>query len=423
MSMPDGCRIPSCRGSDVALTILEPVSLDELEEAIAGAVAERRKLEILGHGTKRGLGRPVEADARLDLSRLAGIGLYEPEELVLTAKPGTPIAEIEALIAQRGQMLACEPADLGPLYGAPAGAGTLGGMIACNLSGPRRPKAGAARDGFLGFTAVSGRGERFKAGGRVMKNVTGYDLPKLLAGSHGTLAALAEVTIRVHPAPERSLTLLLTGLDAERGTRAMTLALGSAQDPSGAAYLPAALAARSKIDAVAGAGASVTALRLEGIAVSVAARAAALERLMGELGASIARIEAAESIGLWREIRDIHFLLPETVAVIWRLSLPPAAGAATAERLAREIAGMKFYLDWGGGLVWTAVPPAPDAHAATVRRLATTAGGHATLMRAPEAVRASVPVFEPEPAPLAELTARVRAGFDPLGLLNPGRMG
>jgi glycolate dehydrogenase FAD-binding subunit len=421
--MPGSCRIPSCRGSEpVASPILQPASLDELEEAIAEAVVGRRRLEVLGHGTKRGLGRPVEADARLDLRHLAGIGLYEPEELVLTAKPGTAMAEIEALIAQRGQMLACEPADLGPLYGAPAGMGTLGGMIACNLSGPRRPKAGAARDGFLGFTAVSGRGERFKAGGRVMKNVTGYDLPKLLAGSHGTLAALAEITVRVHPAPERTVTLLLLGLDAERGNRAMTLALGSAHDVSGAAYLPAALAARSRIDAVAGAGASVTALRLEGIAASVAARAAALERLLAEFRAPLARTEAEASIALWREIRDLHFLLPEGEAVIWRLSLPPVAGGATAERLARAIAGTRFYLDWGGGLLWAALPAAPDAHAAMLRPAAAAAGGHATLMRAPDAVRAAVPVFEPEPAPLAELTARVRAGFDPLGILNPGRM-
>jgi glycolate oxidase FAD binding subunit len=404
----------------VALPILRPDDSKQLEEAIADAVAARRRLEILGRGTKRGLGRPVEADVLLDLSSLASVELYEPEELVLTARPGTTVAEIEALIAQRGQMLACEPADLGPLYGAGAGQGTLGGMIACNLSGPRRPKAGAARDGFLGFTAVSGRGERFKAGGRVMKNVTGYDLPKLMAGSHGTLAALAEITIRVHPAPERAETIILPGLALDAAGRAMTEAQASPCEPSAVAHLPATVAARST--AGKSIGASITAFRLEGIAVSCAERGTALERMLSPFNAPAVRLEAEASAAFWREVRDARFFAEPADGILWRLSLPPAAGAGTAERLRSALAGLSFYLDWGGGLLWASLP-AGDAQAATIRGAAAAAGGHATLLRAPAAVRAGAAVFEPEPAALAELTARVKAGFDPLGILNPGRMG
>jgi glycolate oxidase FAD binding subunit len=421
MSMPGGCRIPIFPGSDVPVPHLRPTDLDQLEAAIADAGADRCRLELLGNGTKRGLGKPVEADALLDLSRLHGVTLYEPEELVLTARAGTPLHEIEALLAQRGQMLAFEPMDLGPLYGAAPRQATIGGVVACNLAGPRRPKAGAARDWFLGFTAVSGRGERFKAGSRVMKNVTGYDLPKLLAGSHGTLAALAEVTLRVHPAPDETLTLALAGLDVDRAGQAMAVALGCAHEVSGAAYLPAQFTQLSAVERLA--GASATLFRLEGIGASVAYRTQALEDLLRGMQVPVVRLEADVSARLWREVRDLEFLQSERDVVIWRLAVPPALGAQVAQRIQRQLSSARFYLDWGGGLVWVAAPTAPDAHAAAMRRAVHETGGHATLMRAPDDLRRLVSVFQPEAGPLAALSERVRAGFDPLGIHNPGRMG
>ena len=172
-----------------------------------------KTLEVIGRGTKRAIGRAAQWDATLELSALSGVTLYEPEELVLSAKAATPLAEIEALVAASNQELAFEPMDYGPLLGGSAGAGTIGGALAANLSGPRRIKAGAARDHFLGFTAVSGRGETFKSGGRVVKNVTGYDLCKLLAGSWGTLAAMTEVTVKTLPSAETEETLLLLARD------------------------------------------------------------------------------------------------------------------------------------------------------------------------------------------------------------------
>ena len=218
-------------------TVLEPRTAAELAAAVRESAGP---LELLGAGSKRGLGRPVNSGQHLDLSHLSGIRLYEPEELVLTAGAGTRLAEIEQALAAKRQMLAFEPPDLGPLYGMPAGEGTLGGMLACNLAGPRRPKAGAARDHFLGALAVNGQGEIFKTGGQVVKNVTGYDLCKLLAGSFGTLAALAEVTVKVLPAPEHERSLLLPGLEDAAAVAIMTRALGSAAEVSGAAHLPAA---------------------------------------------------------------------------------------------------------------------------------------------------------------------------------------
>jgi len=243
-----------------------PETEAQLVEAVAGALAQSTPLDLVGAGSKRGFGRPTNAARTVSLRRLAGIRLYEPEELVMSAGAGTPVAEIEATLAANGQMLAFEPPDLGMFYGGAKGAGTIGGAFACNLAGPRRVKAGAARDHILGVRAVSGRGESFKSGGRVVKNVTGYDLGKLLAGSFGTLAAMAEITFKVLPAPEVTRTVVLQGLDDAAAIKAMERALGSPNEVSGAAHVPAW---------------RTTLLRLEGIAASVAARAAALKELLG----------------------------------------------------------------------------------------------------------------------------------------------
>ncbi|HEX9699490.1 MAG TPA: FAD-binding protein, partial [Acidobacteriota bacterium] len=223
-----------------------PDSGAQLAELVAWAAAEEAPLEIVGRGSKQGFGRPVQAAHGLDLSALAGITLYEPEELVLAAHAGTPLAEIEAALAAQNQHLAFEPPDLGPLLGHEADDGSIGGVLACNLSGPRRLKSGAARDHFLGVAAVSGRGEVFKSGGRVVKNVTGYDLCKLLAGSHGTLAVMTDVTVKVMPRPEKTRTVMVFGQDDRQALVVMTQALNSPHEVSGAAHLPAAVAAGSK---------------------------------------------------------------------------------------------------------------------------------------------------------------------------------
>ena len=401
---------------------LRPTDEDQVIEAVGWAARGEHALELVSGGSKRGLGRPGEAAAVLDLSGLAGIALYEPEELVLTAKPGTALSEIAARLAQHGQALAFEPPDLGPLLGAEAGRATLGGCIAANLSGPRRFKAGAARDHFLGLRAVSGRGEAFKSGGRVVKNVTGYDLCKLLAGSWGTLAAMTEITVKVLPAAEKLRTVLLCGLDDEAGIAAMTRALGGPCEVSGAAHLPAGIAALSEVGRVRDPATSVTALRIEGPEPSVLARTESLRALFAGEGA-IDELHGHNSAALWREIGDVRFHAAPADDIVWRLSVPPAGGAAVAQRIRAETHARAFY-DWGGGLIWLALPPeAEDAGAEIVRRALGPRGGHATLVRAPRAVRRRVPVFHPQPPGLAALSARVKQAFDPpLGILNPGRM-
>ena len=403
---------------------LKPRDARDVEAAVQWAVAERRPLEIVGAGTKRAIGRPSQSDLTLDLSGLSGVTLYEPEELVLSAKAGTPLAAIEALLAAHGQELAFEPIDYGPLLGGAPGAATIGGVIAANLSGPRRLKAGAARDHFLGVTAVSGRGETFKSGGRVVKNVTGYDLCKLIAGSWGTLAAMTEVTLKVLPRAETSHTVLLLGLDEAAAVQAMTLAMRSPCDVSGAAHLPASVAMRMPVPDAATAGGALTALRLEGVAPSVAHRRTVLEALLRPLG-RLEHLDDAGSVVLWRAIRDVA---PFAAAgqdddrLVWRLSAAPSRGAEIGARIAAQ-AGAELLYDWAGGLIWAALPPREDAGAALVRgALVQAGGGHATLVRAPAAVRAAVDVFQPQEPGVAALSRRVKDGFDPRGVLNAGRM-
>ena len=400
---------------------LRPRDPKQVEEAISWALAQGKTLELIGRGSKRAIGRAAQWDATLDLSALTGVTLYEPEELVLSAKAGTPLHEIEALVAEKRQELAFEPMDYAPLLGGDAGATTIGGVIASNLSGPRRIKSGAARDHFLGFSAVSGRGETFKSGGRVVKNVTGYDLCKLMAGSWGTLAAMTDVTIKTLPKAETEQTLLVIGGDAAAAGKIMAAAMASYGDVSAAAHLPIAIAA--DVAETASARSAVTALRLEGVAPSVTQRRSVLENLLAPFGA-LASLEEAQSRALWRTIRDVTPFAakgPRGGADIWRISTAPARGAEIGRALADKASAEILY-DWAGGLVWAALPRSDDARASSVHATVAAAGGHATLIRAPAAVRAKVDVFTPEPTPLAALTQRVRKGFDPQGVLNSGRM-
>ncbi len=416
--------------------ILKPRDAAEVEQAIQWALAQGKALELVGRGSKRAIGRAAQWDATLDLSGLSGVTLYEPEELVLSAKAGTPLAEIEALVAASGQQLAFEPMDYGPLLGVAAGGGSIGGALAANLSGPRRIKAGAARDHFLGLSAVSGRGEIFKSGGRVVKNVTGYDLCKLIAGSWGTLAAMTEVTVKTLPRAETEETILALDLDDATAGKLMAAVVGSFADVSAAAHLPAAVATR--IAASAPARGAVTAFRLEGVVPSIVHRKHVLETLIAPF-ATLGTLDEAPSRALWRAIRDAapFAAAPHPTAArstsplqgeerkkesyVWRISTAPSRGAEVGRTLVERAQAEVMY-DWAGGLVWAALPPADDAGAPLVRSTVAVVGGHATLIRAPAAVRAAVDVFTPEPAALAALTQRVRKSFDPRGVLNAGRM-
>ncbi len=397
----------------------------DVEQAVRAALDAEQPLEIVGHGTKRAIGLPMATNAVLDLSALNAVTGYEPSELILTVEAGAPVADVLSLIDSKNQEFAFEPMNTAALLGTAAGAGTIGGMIAAGLAGPRRIKAGGARDHLLGATAVSGFGDTFKAGGKVVKNVTGYDLCKLIAGSWGTLAVMIEVTIKVMPKAESETTLVLRGLDDAAANRAMTAALGSPFDVSGAAHVPRSVLRGSGHDLAAldSAQQGVTLLRLEGIKASVAHRARSLADALATFGKADS-VDDASSAPLWAAIRDVVSFAaagPLGAWPVWRIVCPPAAGGAFGQALARETGGDVVY-DWGGGLIWAALPPAADAHAGLLRQRLAPIGGHANLVRADEMVRHAVEVFQPQEAGVAALSRRVKQSFDPKTIFNRHRM-
>ncbi len=387
-----------------------PANEAGVAQAVAAAHAAREPILIEGAGTKRTMLRPVQAARSLSLRNLTGITLYAPKELVVSARAGTPVADIEAALAEHGQHLIAEPPDLSALLGSTGGQ-TIGGVVATNLSGPRRIASGAMRDHLLGIRAVDGAGDAFHSGGRVLKNVTGLDLCKLLAGSYGTLGVITEVTLKVLPAPEATGTLVLPGLDAAAGVAALSAALGSPYGVSAAAWLPAEAAAR--VPALAGFGASVALARIEDFTASVAYRTGRLALDLQPHGHA-ELLDGAKSRDAWRAVRDAVPLPAEPGDAVWRVSVRPSAGPRVL-----AATGLRGFLDWGGGLVWLAGDPA--AHE-TVVSAASVSGGTWTLMRGPEGMRAAVAVVPPEPPALAAISRRVKSVMDPASILNPGRM-
>jgi glycolate oxidase FAD binding subunit len=386
-----------------------PADEKELSSLVADAAARKTPLAVVGGGTRQGLGRPMQTAGTLSTARLTGVTLYEPTEMVVSARAGTPLAEIEALLAKNGQRLAFEPTDSRALYGS-LGEPTIGAVAAANLSGPRRINQGAARDHLIGVRAVTGRGDVVKSGGRVMKNVTGLDLVKFLAGSHGTLAVLSEVTFKALPAPETEATLVFAGLSDARAVAAMSAALGSPFGVTGAAHAPSSESDPAR-----------TYLRLEGFAASVADRATRLGGLLHDFGTP-SLSDARTSQSLWLTILDLDGLAAPLHTPLWRVSVRPGDGPTIAAA-ARSAFPARVLYDWGGGLVWIAGGDGrEDAGAAVIRTAVAAVGGHATLVRAADSVRNAVDVFEPPAAPLMALTRKLKTTFDPAGILNPGRM-
>jgi glycolate oxidase FAD binding subunit len=364
---------------------MRPATESELAEIMRGA---HGPLSIRGGGT-RGL-RPVAGEV-LETGGLSGVRLYEPGALTLVVGAGTPLSEIAATLATERQRLAFEVPDLRGLLGRD-GASTIGGVVAANASGPRRMQVGACRDNLIGVRLVDGAGAIIKNGGRVMKNVTGYDLVKLMAGAQGTLGVLTEVSFKLQAVPEAEATVVLPIADAGTAVGLMSRALGSPYDLSGVAYDGRVL------------------LRLEGMSGSVGYRSAALQRLVG---GDI--VMGPDSAAIWAGIRDV-MAFHGCDGAIWRVSVKPTDGPAVVVGLT---AGTDYVMDWGGGLVWLRVPEEGEAGATQLRALVTRLGGHATLIRGPSHVVA----FHPEPAPVAALTRALRAQFDPRCILNPGLMG
>ncbi len=390
------------------MIIHDPATEADVAAIVLEARANSRPLAIVGGGTRH-IGRPTNAAETLSLRNLAGITLHEPAEMVISARAGTALAMVKATLAAKGQMLPFEPMDHRLLLGT-TGEPTIGAIAAGNISGPRRIHSGAARDSLIGVRFVNGRGEIIKNGGRVMKNVTGLDLVKLMAGSWGTLGVLTEVTFKVTPVPETAASLVFKGLSDHAAVDLLSRALGSPFEITGAAHLPAGL----------GRDTSRTVLRLEGFRVSVDYRLNALRKLFAAQGAP-SLLEGMDSARLWEGIGNVEFLAEPRQQAVWRLAVAPSKAVGIVEA-AREARALRAFYDWGGGLVWLATGAEGDAGAGAIHTAIGAAGGHATLIRGEEALRAQLDVFQPLQGPKRALTEGIKKSFDPDRVLNPGRM-
>jgi glycolate oxidase FAD binding subunit len=382
-----------------------PRDAADLREAIASAAASGRKLEVVGGGSKRRLGSPTRQAETLPMAGLDSVIDYDPAELVLTVEPGVRLADLETLLAGHNQMLAFGPYDFAGVAGGEPGRSTIGGVVGAGFAGSRRISAGGVRDHLLGFSAVNGRGEAFKAGGKVVKNVTGYDLPKLMAGSWGRLAVFTELTLKVLPRPPIARTLALYGLSDDKGLAAMTLAMRSQAEVAAASHLQSFDSRQS-----------LTAIRIEGFGPSVDAREKMLRQILDDI-APVATLEPQQAATHWAGVQTAAHIPAGAGPVLWRISIPPARGANVL--LGIETLGGAGLLDWAGGLCWARMLASVSTD--FIRDLAEGAGGHAMLIDAPDDVRAATPTLHPEPPVLAALSRRVREAFDPVGVFETGR--
>jgi glycolate oxidase FAD binding subunit len=385
--------------------ILKPQSENDICNAVREAAESGASFEIMGRGTKRGFGRCTDTHGLLDISALSGILSYEPEELVIHLRAATPMAEIEAALAEHNQMLGFEPADWGPLFGTDAGHATMAGVTSANACGARRVKAGAVRDHVIGCRFVNGEGEAIKAGGPVIKNVTGFDVTRLMCGAFGTLGVLTELTLRVTPKPER-IAALTIACPAQDGLRILRDAAQLPLDPTGLAYIPGQDGTLE----------GMAAIRVEGSRAAVGDK---LIELQGRFAAEDAH--TADSMAAHNIFRDVSdgTVLRDTTSDLWRLCVTPSS--AYEALVESGVQNTSWYADWAGGLLWLGLPATPEV-SARLRAIAGRLGGHATLMRASPEKRAALDVFEPETPTRAMLTHRVKQAFDPKAVFNPGRM-
>lgn len=400
--------------------VYAPKNEAELGGFVRDAAAGNHALEICGLRSKRAMGRPLTPAAIVTVSKMSGVTLYEPNELVISARAGTPLHEVEAILAQRNQELAFEPVGLSRILGGEPLAATMGAIVAMNISGPRRILRGAARDHVIGVRAVNGSGEVIRSGGRVMKNVTGVDLVRGLSGSWGTLSVLSEVTFKVLPRAPEVRTILFLGLADEAAVGVMSAAMGAPYEVSGTIHLHAPFVARLSSADLAPANAPLTALRIEGRAQSIEHR---VERLRSELApfGETYYLDHRRSREFWADIRSLAFLSQEVERPLWRISVAPSKAPLIVRALSAFFPVNAVY-EWSGGLLWLELPPSSDASVTEVRRVLAEFSADSLLMRAPRAVLSAVEVFHPLPLAKMKIVQALKQAFDPAGILNPGRM-
>ena len=423
MSIEEKQNFPTYQGSDV---IEYPKDESKVSTLVKQFYKSNTPVEIIGSGSKRKIGKPINCAKTINFSQLSGIVEYFPEELYIKVKAGTSIKIIEEKLKKNKQQLAFEPIDFGYLFDGKSNYGTAAGHVACNFSGPRRFKVGSVRDHVLGFRGVNGRGEVIKSGGTVVKNVTGYDLSKLMCGSYGTLLALTEITFKVLPTMDESSTLAIHNAKLEKAMNYLNDAINSSTDISGATHLPTEPKCKScrmnieetfKLNDLKNEG-SITAIRLEGSKKSVNERIKNLQDELKIIDNNISILESYQSQLFWNKVKNLEFF-SSTKNNIVRVVLPPSQTVKFLYQLSSL--KFKYFLDWGGSLIWMEVCDLSEEMFDSIRKKAVKAGGYMTMIKFSDFLPYVEEVFTINRNKF-NISQNIKKSFDPKRILNPGKM-
>lgn len=399
------------------VTIFKPNSENEISEFVKFCNQKNIPIEIKGSGSKSNIGRNFQSEKTIDLSGYSGIIKYEPEELYIKVKSGTPINEISRELEKHNQQLAFEPTDFGYIFNGKSNPGTIGGTMACNFSGPRRFKSGSVRDHVLGVKIITGRGDSVKSGGTVVKNVTGYDLSKIITGSYGTLAVISEISIKVLPKPPSIKSLIIHNAQLKKSLDYLNIALSSSSDISGAVFYPEYFNEKFKLNDLVNKG-PLTALRVEGVSSSIDDRVQKLIDELGLLRDEINFLNDEQSRIFWSNTRDLK-VFSNTDKNLIRIVTPPSETLNIINSL-KKISS-RYFIDWGGNLIWMEIEKINASIIKDINIMTDKANGYFTIIKLDDSLKAGLDVFKIDPIKF-KISEKIKKSFDPKRILNPGKM-
>jgi len=402
---------------DFNSSILKPNNENDLQEIIKYCYKKDLPIEIVGSGTKSEIGKKLQCAKILDMSNISGILEYKPEELYITVKAGTPIKIVNDELKKNNQYLAFEPINFSEIFKKDLNEGTIGGTLSCNFSGSRRFKVGSARDHILGFKGYNGKGEKIKSGGTVVKNVTGYDLSKLVTGSFGTLLALSEITLKVLPLQTDTKTIIISDLALEHSMGIMGSSLSSSHDPSGAVFYPGSLRNNFTFNDLTHQG-SITAIRIEGTKISTEQKANNFFKDLSLEEKKTTILDKTQSEIFWEDTRALK-VFSKSQKNILRVVIPPSETVNLITRL--KTFHPSYFIDWGGSLIWLELDYLSNQKVDQIRRRVLNAGGYLTVIKSPANIKSSYEIFTIDPIKF-KISQNLKKSFDPKRIFNPGKM-
>tara|TARA_Y100001970_G_C14248589_1_gene870082 strand:+ start:1784 stop:3040 length:1257 start_codon:yes stop_codon:yes gene_type:complete len=396
---------------------LKPKNEGELQQIIKFCFKKELPIEIIGFGTKKEIGKKLQCAKTLDMSSMSGIIDYKPEELYITVKAGTPIKTIKNKLRENNQYLAFEPTNFSEIFEKNSNEGTIGGTMSCNFSGSRRFKVGSARDHILGFKGFNGKGEKIKSGGTVVKNVTGYDLSKLIVGSFGTLLVLSEITLKVLPIQTDTKTIIVSGLALENSLTLMNSAIGSSNDPSGVVFYPEYLRKNFVFNDLVHPG-SITAIRIEGTKISTEQRANNIINDLALNDKKFTILDTNQSEIFWEDTRSLK-VFGKSEKSILRAVVPTSETANLINRL--KIFHPNYFIDWGGSLIWLELDYLSGQKIDQIRKRVLDTKGYLTVIKSSGNNKSSSEIFTIDPIKF-KISQNIKKSFDPKRIFNPGKM-